>query len=149
MLHRNFAWRFWGFGYAQTWATGFLASTRRITVFATAHRAFTHPIVAAKQFATMDQIGSGRFGLNVVCGWNKPEYDMFGIPLPTEHTARYGFGQEWYDVVRIDPEQGRNDVADIRGHAKVLLPRGIAPIAGERLAREGDPDLISMFGDNL
>jgi FMNH2-dependent dimethyl sulfone monooxygenase len=25
---------------------------------------------------------------------------MFGIPLPTEHTARCGFGQEWYDVVR-------------------------------------------------
>ena len=83
-----------------TWATGLLASTQRISVFATAHTAFTHPIVAAKQFATMDQIGSGRFGLNVVCGWNKPEYDMFGIPLPTEHTARYGFGQEWYDVVR-------------------------------------------------
>jgi FMNH2-dependent dimethyl sulfone monooxygenase len=83
-----------------TWATGLLASTRHISVFATAHTAFTHPIVAAKQFATMDQIGSGRFGLNVVCGWNKPEYDMFGIPLPSEHTARYGFGQEWYDVVR-------------------------------------------------
>jgi dimethylsulfone monooxygenase len=83
-----------------TWATGLLASTQRISVFATAHTAFSHPIVAAKQFATMDQIGSGRFGLNVVCGWNKPEYDMFGIPLPTEHTARYGFGQEWYDVVR-------------------------------------------------
>jgi len=83
-----------------TWATGLLASTRRITVFATAHTAFTHPIVAAKQFATMDHVGSGRFGLNVVCGWNKPEYDMFGIPLPSEHTARYGLGQEWYDVVR-------------------------------------------------
>jgi alkanesulfonate monooxygenase SsuD/methylene tetrahydromethanopterin reductase-like flavin-dependent oxidoreductase (luciferase family) len=48
----------------------------------------------------MDHVGNGRFGLNVVCGWNKPEYDMFGIPLPTEHVARYGFGQEWYDVVR-------------------------------------------------
>jgi alkanesulfonate monooxygenase SsuD/methylene tetrahydromethanopterin reductase-like flavin-dependent oxidoreductase (luciferase family) len=82
-----------------TWASALLASTRRISVFATAHTAFTHPIVAAKQFATMDQVGHGRFGLNVVCGWNKPEYDMFGIPLPSEHTARYAFGQEWFDIV--------------------------------------------------
>lgn len=82
-----------------TWATALLASTSRLSVFATAHTAFTHPIVAAKQFATMDQVGHGRFGLNVVCGWNKPEYDMFGIPLPSEHTARYAFGQEWFDIV--------------------------------------------------
>jgi FMNH2-dependent dimethyl sulfone monooxygenase len=83
-----------------TWAAGLLALTRRIMVFATAHTAFSHPIVAAKQFATNDQIGNGRFGVNIVCGWNKPEYDMFGIPLPKEHVARYAFGQEWYDIVR-------------------------------------------------
>lgn len=82
-----------------TWATALLASTQRLSVFATAHTAFTHPIVAAKQFATMDQVGHGRFGLNVVCGWNKPEYDMFGLPLPSEHSARYAFGQEWFDIV--------------------------------------------------
>jgi hypothetical protein len=55
-----------------TWATGLLASTRRMTIFATAHAAFTHPIVAAKQFATMDQIGGGRFGLNVVWAGTSP-----------------------------------------------------------------------------
>jgi dimethylsulfone monooxygenase len=83
-----------------TWATGLLASTRNITVFATAHTAFSHPIVAAKQFATMDQIGNGRFGLNVVCGWNKPEYDMFGKTLADQHVDRYAYGQEWYDIIR-------------------------------------------------
>ena len=82
------------------WASGLLAATQRITVFATAHTAFTHPIVAAKQFSTMDHIGNGRFGLNVVCGWNKPEYDMFGIQLPEQHTDRYAYGQEWLDVIR-------------------------------------------------
>ena len=82
-----------------TWATALLASTKRISVFATAHTAFTHPIVAAKQFATMDNVGHGRFGLNVVCGWNKPEYEMFGMALPSEHGARYAFGQEWFDIV--------------------------------------------------
>ena len=83
-----------------TWAAGLLASTEKVTVFSTVHTAFTHPIVAAKQCATIDQIGHGRFGLNIVCGWNKPEYDMFGLPLPTEHGVRYAYGQEWWDIVR-------------------------------------------------
>jgi len=83
-----------------TWAAGLLASTSRITVFATAHTAFTHPLVAAKQFATIDHIAGGRFGLNIVCGWNQPEYAMFGLELPQEHAARYRYGQEWWDVIR-------------------------------------------------
>ena len=83
-----------------TWAAGLLASTQRISVFATAHTAFTHPLVAAKQFATIDHIAHGRFGLNIVCGWNAPEYEMFGMTLPEAHDARYRFGQEWWDVIR-------------------------------------------------
>ncbi len=83
-----------------TWAAGLLAATSRISVFATAHTAFTHPLVAAKQFATIDHIGAGRFGLNVVCGWNQPEYEMFGLELPQAHGARYRYGQAWLDVIR-------------------------------------------------
>ena len=83
-----------------TWATGLLAATRRISVAATVHTAFSHPIVAAKQFVTADHISHGRFALNVVCGWNRDEYEMFGLELPAEHQARYGYGQEWFDIVR-------------------------------------------------
>jgi FMNH2-dependent dimethyl sulfone monooxygenase len=83
-----------------TWAAGLLAATPAITVFSTVHTAFIHPIVAAKQGATIDQIGRGRWGLNIVCGWNKPEYDMFGLALPDDHGLRYAQGQEWWDIVR-------------------------------------------------
>lgn len=83
-----------------TWATGLLAHTKRITVFATVHTAFIHPVVAAKQLATADQLGRGRLGLNVVAGWNKPEYDAFGIELPEAHPDRYALAQEWFDVIR-------------------------------------------------
>ena len=83
-----------------TWATGLLAHTRDITVFATVHTAFNHPVVAAKQLATIDQMSGGRLGLNIVCGWNKPEYDAFGVDLPEQHSERYALGQEWFDVVR-------------------------------------------------
>jgi alkanesulfonate monooxygenase SsuD/methylene tetrahydromethanopterin reductase-like flavin-dependent oxidoreductase (luciferase family) len=83
-----------------TWQTGLLASTERIRVFSTVHTAFNHPIVTAKQLATADQIGNGRAGINIVAGWNKPEYDAFGVDLPQDHDARYARAQEWWDVIR-------------------------------------------------
>ena len=82
-----------------TWAAGLLAATRRITVFGTVHVALVHPIFAAKQFVTVDHIGAGRFGLNIVCGWNQDEFDMFGIEQ-REHDNRYEYGEEWWQAVK-------------------------------------------------
>lgn len=83
-----------------TWASALLASTKRITVFGTLHTVANHPVVAAKQLATMAQIGGDRVGLNIVAGWNKPEYEALGLALPDDHETRYGYAQEWFDVVK-------------------------------------------------
>lgn len=83
-----------------TWAAGLLAHTERLAVFATIHTAANNPVVVAKQIATIDQIGKGRAGLNIVAGWNKPEYEALGLTLPDDHETRYGYAQEWFDVVR-------------------------------------------------
>ncbi len=83
-----------------TWAAGLMAATRHIQIFATVHTAFNHPIVSAKQLASIDQLSSGRLGLNVVAGWNKPEYDAFGVDLPSDHGERYTRAQEWFDYVQ-------------------------------------------------
>ena len=83
-----------------TWATALLASTRNLTVFATIHTTANHPVIVAKQIATMDQVGQGRAGLNIVAGWNKPEYEALGLTLPDDHETRYSYAQEWYDVIR-------------------------------------------------
>ena len=83
-----------------TWATALLANTTNITVFATIHTTANHPVVVAKQIATVDQISDGRIGLNIVAGWNKPEYEALGLQLPDDHETRYGYAQEWFDVVR-------------------------------------------------
>ena len=82
-----------------SWASGLLASTKRIQVFSTINTAYTHPIVVAKQMATNDQIGHGRAGLNIVAGWNKWEYDAFGIELPDKHEDRYALAQEWWEII--------------------------------------------------
>ena len=82
-----------------TWAAALLARTENLTVFATVHTAANHPAVVAKQIATLDQIGQGRAGLNIVAGWNRPEYEALGLDLATGHDKRYSFAQEWFDVV--------------------------------------------------
>jgi dimethylsulfone monooxygenase len=83
-----------------TWAAGLLAATQRITVFGTVHAPLIHPMIAAKQFVTADHIGEGRFGLNVVCGWNEDEFTMFGATM-REHLARYEYAQEWLDAIKL------------------------------------------------
>jgi len=82
-----------------TWAAGLLAGTREIAVFATIHVPFLNPVFAAKQAITVQMIGHGRFGLNLVAGGNAPEFAMFGIEL-LEHDERYRFAEEWVSVVR-------------------------------------------------
>jgi FMNH2-dependent dimethyl sulfone monooxygenase len=83
-----------------TWASGLLARTKRLTVFGTVHAPLIPPVIAAKQFVTADHIGEGRFGLNVVCGWNEGEFEMFGATL-LDHETRYEYAQEWLDVIKL------------------------------------------------
>src|ERR1700734_3579509 len=83
-----------------TWAAGLLAKTTRLTVFGTVHAPLIAPLIAAKEFVTADHIGEGRFGLNVVCGWNEGEFEMFGATL-RDHETRYAYAQEWLDVVKL------------------------------------------------
>ncbi|MCE0766027.1 LLM class flavin-dependent oxidoreductase [Pseudonocardia kujensis] len=81
-----------------TWAAGIAQATRHAAVFATSHAPTVHPIAAAKMAATVDIISGGRFGLNVVAGWSRPELEMFGAPLK-EHDERYAHLAEWLDII--------------------------------------------------
>jgi alkanesulfonate monooxygenase SsuD/methylene tetrahydromethanopterin reductase-like flavin-dependent oxidoreductase (luciferase family) len=81
------------------WAAGLLEATRKITIFATIHAPFLHPVFAVKQINTCDQIGEGRFGVNIVSGGNPPEFALFGVPM-AEHDERYAFTEEWLTIVK-------------------------------------------------
>ena len=89
--HRNFE--------TFTWAAGLSAVTERISIFATFHVPTVHPIRAAKEVATIDHISNGRFGLNIVAGWNEREIGMFGIPQE-EHDVRYDVADDWINLCR-------------------------------------------------
>ena len=71
------------------------ALTERIAIFSTVHVPLVHPVFAAKAISTIDHVSSGRAGLNIVCGWNQPEFDMFGV---TAVADRYAQGREWHEI---------------------------------------------------
>jgi alkanesulfonate monooxygenase SsuD/methylene tetrahydromethanopterin reductase-like flavin-dependent oxidoreductase (luciferase family) len=82
-----------------TWASAVGAVTNHACIFSTVHVPLIHPLAAAKQAATVDHVTGGRFGLNVVCGWFKNEFEMFGAEW-REHEVRYQYATEWLDFVR-------------------------------------------------
>lgn len=82
-----------------TWAAGLAAVTESIQVFATFHVPTVHPVRLAKEVATVDHIAGGRFGLNIVAGWNADELAMFGLDQ-REHDQRYAVADEFMAIVR-------------------------------------------------
>ncbi len=109
-----------------TWATAMACNTEKLMVFATSHVPTVHPLLAAKQSATIDNISAGRFGLNIVCGWFRPEIEMFGIEQ-RDHDARYRMADEWLSVIkRAWTEQDfdhHGEFYDIKGG--FLLPKPV------------------------
>ena len=82
-----------------TWAAAVGALTRHAAILATAHAPLVHPVAAAKQAATIDHVTGGRFVLNLVCGWFRDEFEMFGADW-REHDRRYEYAAEWLALVR-------------------------------------------------
>jgi alkanesulfonate monooxygenase SsuD/methylene tetrahydromethanopterin reductase-like flavin-dependent oxidoreductase (luciferase family) len=81
------------------WASAVCVSTRQAGVFATCPIHAYHPVLAAKQAATVDQISGGRFGLNIVAGWNPAEAALFGKEI-LDHESRYRRAAEWIEIVQ-------------------------------------------------
>lgn len=79
-----------------TFAAALSGLTERIALFSTVHTLIVPPVYAAKALATVDQASHGRAGLNMVCGWNQPEFDMFGLTKPDQV---YDQGREWFDIL--------------------------------------------------
>jgi FMNH2-dependent dimethyl sulfone monooxygenase len=80
------------------WAAGLAAITSKIQVFCTYHVPTAHPVRVAKTIATIDHISRGRFGVNIVAGWNAHEIGMFGAEQ-REHDDRYGYAEDFFTVV--------------------------------------------------
>lgn len=144
-----------------TWAAGLAQATRYSSIFATSHAPTMHPLVVAKQCATIDAISGGRCSLNIVGGWNRREFDMFGINL-MEHDQRYVYLEEWLQLVRrLWTDPGEFDIESRFFRMKKALSRpqplqqGGVPIMNAALsptgmrfsAKNSDIGLISPQGE--
>jgi dimethylsulfone monooxygenase len=82
-----------------SWAAGIASVTNHTTVISTVQVDTIHPVLAAKQAVTIDHISGGRFGFNLVAGWNAAEMELFG-PSMVDHESRYDRCDEWIDFVK-------------------------------------------------
>ncbi len=111
------------------WAAGVAQATRYSAIFATSHAPTAHPLVVARQAATIDHISGGRFTLNIVGGWNRREFDMFGIQL-REHEDRYVYLEEWLKILRrlwMDPGEFDYESPQFRLRKAISRPQPIQP----------------------
>ena len=112
-----------------SWASALLAATDEIVAFSTIHVPLVHPVFAAKSIVTADHVGGGRFGLNIVSGWNVDEFAMFGIAL-REHDERYDYSAEWVSILKkiyseskpFDYEGKYFSLKNVEGKPKPLRP---------------------------
>jgi pyrimidine oxygenase len=84
-----------------TLTAGLAAATKKIRFFASSGIPSLHPALAARMISTLDDLSGGRVGLNIVTGWNKPEYDQMNLwPSEDYHSNRYSYAAEYVDIVR-------------------------------------------------
>lgn len=86
---------------SMTSSAALLQATKRISVFSTIHMTVYQPAIIAKMMSTLDQIGPGRVGLNLVTGSSYLDLSHVGLWRDDlSHDERYDLGDEWIEVVK-------------------------------------------------
>src|SRR6195256_4724987 len=94
-----------------TLMAGLAAVTTRIKLYASVAVLTIPPAIVARMAATIDSIAPGRFGVNIVSGWAKGEYEQMGLWPGDEYFGyRYDYASEYVTVMRELWEKGRCDL---------------------------------------
>ena len=103
--------QFWDYNLESfTLMAGLAAVTTRIQLFATCAVLTVPPPFAARMATTIDSISHGRFGINIISGWQRREYTQMGIWPGAEHyRRRYDYCAEYVAVMRELWDTGRSD----------------------------------------
>ena len=87
------------------------AVTSRIKLFASAAVLTLPPAIAARMAATIDSVAPGRFGVNIVSGWQEAEYSQMGLwPGKAHFDRRYQYCAEYVTVMRELWADGKSDL---------------------------------------
>lgn len=89
---------------------GLAVRTSRLRLYSSVATLTTPPPLCAKQAATIQDMAGGRFGLNIVTGWEKPEYTQMGIWPGDEHFSnRYDHATEYVKIMKELWAEGRSN----------------------------------------
>ncbi|MFC7539150.1 LLM class flavin-dependent oxidoreductase [Siccirubricoccus deserti] len=96
-----------------TLMAGLAAVTTRIKLFASVAVLTVPPALLARMAVTIDSISHGRFGVNIVSGWQKAEYEQMGIwPGERHFEKRYEYCSEYVQVMK---DLWASGVSDFKG----------------------------------
>ena len=123
---------FWEYGLESfTLMAGLAAVTEKIKIYATCPTLVVPPAFAARMCNTIDSISHGRFGLNLITGWQRPEYSQMGLWPGDEHFRnRYQMLGEYAHILRELWETG-----SLRLQGRILSDGGLPGQARARKAR--------------
>ncbi len=93
---------FWDYNLESfTLMAGLAAVTSRIKLYASTAVLTLPPALVARMATTIDSISEGRFGINIVSGWQKAEYDQMGLwPGDDYFGYRYDYSSEYVHVMK-------------------------------------------------
>ncbi|WP_181706982.1 pyrimidine utilization protein A [Chthonobacter rhizosphaerae] len=102
---------FWDYNLeAFTLIAGLAAVTTKIKLFASTAVLTLPPAMVARMATTIDSISGGRFGVNIVSGWAKGEYDQMGLwPGDEWFGYRYDYSTEYVKIMQELWEKGSSD----------------------------------------
>ena len=83
-----------------TLMAGLAAVTSKIKLYATAPVLALPPAIVARMSTTIDSISKGRFGINLITGWQRPEYAQMGIWPGDQFSPPYEYLAESHDPAR-------------------------------------------------
>jgi pyrimidine oxygenase len=134
-----------------TLMAGLAAATSRIGLFPSVTLLSTHPAVCARMIATIDDISNGRCGLNIVTGWNKPEYVQMGLWKGDEYyERRYDYAADYMQIVQALWRDGRvthkSEFFDIEDCIVQPQPGREIPIVCAGQSPKGQ-DFTATYGD--
>jgi pyrimidine oxygenase len=93
-----------------TLMAGLAAVTERIRLYASVAVLTLPPAIVARMAVTIDSISNGRFGVNLVTGWQKAEYEQMGLwPGEVHFARRYDYLTEYVQVMRDLWSTGQSD----------------------------------------
>ena len=87
------------------------AVTTKIKLFASTAVLTLPPAIVARMAVTIDSVAPGRFGVNIVSGWAKGEYEQMGMwPGDAYFGYRYDYSTEYVQVMKDLWEKGSSDL---------------------------------------